>query len=185
MHGLAPDYLRDVLPPLVHEITSYNLRNANHIQTLSSNTNLFYNSFFPSTIRAWNSLSDDIKQAPSVASFKYQLNKNKRPPEHYNVGLRIGQILHTRLRLECSSLNSHLYQKNIVPSLSCLCGGFESSYHFLFICLRYTVARNLYLPNDLPNFTTHDLLFGKESEPSHVNERLFLQVQEFIIIVKQ
>ena len=25
MHGLAPDYLRDVLPPLVHETTSYNL----------------------------------------------------------------------------------------------------------------------------------------------------------------
>ena len=82
MHGLAPDYLRDHLPPLVHETTSYNLRNANHIQTLASNANLFYNSFFPSTIRAWNSLSDDIKQAPSVASFKYQLNKNmKKPPE--------------------------------------------------------------------------------------------------------
>ena len=182
MHGLAPDYLRDVLPPSVHETTSYNLRNANHIQTLSSNTNLFYNSFFPSTIRARNSLLDDNKQAPSVAFFKYQLNKNmKRPPKYYNVGLRIGQILHTRLRLECSSLNSHLYQENFVPSPSCLCCDFESSYHFLFICPRYTVARNLYLPNDLPSFTTHDLLFGKVNEPSNVNERFFLQVQEFII----
>ncbi|MEW8548405.1 MAG: reverse transcriptase family protein, partial [Candidatus Thiodiazotropha sp.] len=182
MNGLAPGYLRDCLPPLVQETTSYNLRNANHIQTLSSNTNLFYNSFFPSTIRAWNSLSDEIKQASSVASFKYKLNRNiKRPPRYYNVGSRIGQILHTRLRLECSALNSHLYQKNIVPSPSCLCGGFESSYHFLFTCPRYSVARNLYLPSDLQNFTTHDLLFGKENNSIHANESLFLQVQEYII----
>ena len=111
-YGLAPDYLRDVLPPLIHETIPHNHRNANHIQALSSNTNIFYNSFFPPTIRVWNSLSDDIKKVPSVASFKYQLNKNrKRPPKYYNVGLRIGHILHTRLWLECSSLNSHLYQK--------------------------------------------------------------------------
>ena len=66
MHGLAPDCLRDVLPPLVHETTSYNLRNANHIQTLSSNTNIFYNSFFPSTIRAWNSLSQMTLNRPHL-----------------------------------------------------------------------------------------------------------------------
>ena len=163
------------------------LLHTTHIQTLSSNTNLVYNSFFPSTIRAWNSLSLSqmiLYRPQSFASFKYQLNKDtKRPPNFYNVGSRIGQILHTRLRLECSSLNSHLYKKNIVPSPSCLCSGFGSSNHFLLVCPRYTVARNLYfkLPNDLSNFTTHDLLFGKDNEPSHVNECLFLQVQEFII----
>ena len=100
----------------------------------------------------------------------------KRLPKYYNVGSSIRQILHIRLRLECSSLNSHLNQTKIVLSLYCLCGGFESSYHFLFI-----FPRNLYLPNDLPNFTTNDLLFGKENKPSHVTELLFLQVQEFNI----
>ena len=73
MNGLTPNYLSDLLPPLFHETTSYNLRNSNHIQTVHADTNLFFNSFIPSTIRAWNSLSDDIKSASSVASFKYRL----------------------------------------------------------------------------------------------------------------
>lgn len=158
MYGLTPNYLSDLLPPLVHETTTYNLRNSNHIQTVHANTNLFFNSFIPSTIRAWNSLSDDVKSAPSVASFKFRLNRDlKKPPRYYNIGTRIGQILHARLRMECSALNAHLYRKNIVPSPSCLCGGFESPYHFLFVCPKYTVAR----PNNLTNYTTQDLLFIK------------------------
>ena len=116
MNGLTPNYLSDLLPPLVHETTSYNLRNSNHIQTAHANKNLFFNSFTPSTIRSWNSLSDDIKSATSVASFKYRLNHDlKKPPRHYNICTRIGQILHARLRMECGALNAHLYRKNIVP----------------------------------------------------------------------
>ena len=131
MNGLTPDYLSGCVPPLVQDTTTYNLRNSNDIQSLHANTNLFYNSFFPSTIRAWNSLPEDIKQATSVASFKYRLNKDiKKPPKYYNAGTRIGQILQARMRMECSSLNSHLYRKNIVSTPSCQCGGFESPYHF-------------------------------------------------------
>ena len=82
LHGLAPNYLANLVPPLVQEISSDNLRNSDHIQNFQANTNLFGNSFFPSTIRAWNSLPDDIKQAPSVVSFKYRLNRNlKRRPD--------------------------------------------------------------------------------------------------------
>ena len=40
MNGLTPNYLNDLLPPLVHDTTTYNLRNANHIQTIYANTNL-------------------------------------------------------------------------------------------------------------------------------------------------
>ena len=75
-------------------------------------TNLFSNSFFPSTVRAWNDLPNDIKNAPSVGSFKYKINKNLRPPpKFYNAGTRKGQILQARLRMECSSLNSDLHRK--------------------------------------------------------------------------
>ena len=37
-----------------------------------------------------------------------------KPPKYYNTGTRIGKILRTRFRLECSSQNAHLYRKNIV-----------------------------------------------------------------------
>ena len=182
MNGLAPSYLSDLVPPLIQDTTHYNLRNSSDTQTLHANTNLYFNSFFPSTIRAWNTLPEHIKQATSVTSFKYLLNKDiKRPPAYFNVGTRVGQVLHARLRMECSSLNSHLYRKNIVPSPSCLCGGFDSAAHFFFTCPRYSIPRNRYLPNDLHNYTTHELLFGKENVPFHVNKSLFLKVQDFII----
>ena len=116
INGLAPNYLHDLVPPIIQEPTNYNLRNTNDIQTLHASTNLYYNSFFPSTIRAWNSLPEDIKQSPSISSFKFQLNRDiNKLPKYYNTGTRMGQILHTRIRLECSSLNAHLYRKNIVP----------------------------------------------------------------------
>ena len=76
INGLTPEYLHTLLPPTVQNTTSksYNLRNSNDIRNVHARTNLFYNSFLPSTIRAWNELSDEIKSAPSVASFKFRLN---------------------------------------------------------------------------------------------------------------
>ena len=40
MNGLTPDFLRDLVPPLVQEASNYNLRNSDHIQTYHANTNL-------------------------------------------------------------------------------------------------------------------------------------------------
>ena len=95
----------------------------------------------------------------SLASFKHRLNRNlKPPPRYYNAGSRKGQILQARLRLECSSLNSDLYRKHIVPS-----------------------ERQTYLPNNLRTFTTKDLLFGCENASEQDNQSLFLQVQDFIV----
>ena len=135
LHGLAPTYLSELVPPLVQETTTYNLRNSDNIQNDRAQSSFFHNLFFPSSIRAWNDLSNDIQNALSVASFKYKLNRNlKAPPKYYNAGSRKGQILHARLTLECSSLKSVLYWKHIVPSPLCQCGGFESAAHFLFTC---------------------------------------------------
>ena len=149
-------------------LAPHNLRN------IRVNTNLFYNSSLPSTIRAWNDLSDDTKAAPSVASFKYQLNKDlRKPPKFFNCGTRRGQIHHARLRMDCSSLNAHLHKKNIVPSPSCSCGAYK--------CPNYTVIRNTILLNNLNNFNTNDLLYGLPTATDTENEVLFSQVQEFII----
>ena len=46
LHGSAPNYLADLVPPLVQNISSYNLRNSDHIQNFPANTNLFRNSLF-------------------------------------------------------------------------------------------------------------------------------------------
>lgn len=182
INGLAPEYLANLVPPLVRENNPYNLRNSDDIQPTHARTNLFFNSFFPSTVRAWNNLADDVKNASTVAAFKYRLNRGRYiPPKFFDTGSRMGQILHARLRMECSSLNSHLYRKNIVDSPSCACGDFESSYHYLFICPKYANIRHTYLSSYLRTHNTHELLFGKENVSLHENEDMVLKVQEYII----
>ena len=183
LHGIAPSYLLDIVPPLIQDSTTYNFRNAGNIQNYRVHTNLFSNSFFPSTVRAWNDLPNDIKDAPSVGSFKYKINKNlKSPPKFYNAGTRKGQILQARLRMECSSLNSDLHRKNIVPNPFCRCGVFLSRNHFFFACPLYSLNRLRYLPTNLDNLTSNDLLFGCKNQSDEFNESLFfLKVQEFLI----
>ena len=60
-------------------------------------------------LRVLNSLPEDTKQSPSISSFKFRLKSDMdKPPKYYNTGTRMDQILPTRIRLECSSLNAHL-----------------------------------------------------------------------------
>ena len=153
------------------------------IRNPRANTNLFFNYFFPSSTRAWNDLPDDIRNSPTVSSSKFRLSRNRyTPPKYFNVGSRKGQILHAILRMECSFLIS--FEKNIVPSPSCTCGGFESTYNFLFKCPKYSRTRNVLLPPNLLDFTTERLLFGRDMSNTE-NEQLFIQVQNYIINTKR
>ena len=89
--------------------------------------------------------------------------------------------------MECCALNSHLYRKNIVPSPSCICGGFESPYQFLFVCSRYNAARNRYLPNNLMNYSTHDSYLGRRTNQflimkhSFCRSKILLLTQEGLL----
>ena len=87
--------------------------------------------------------------------------------------------------MDCSALNAHLYRKKIVPSSSCSCGGFESAFHFLFKCPNYSLFRNRYLPNNINELSTKDLLYGLPNASDTENEILFAQVQDFILYSKR
>ena len=100
IHGLAPTYLSDLIPPIIGQSNNYALRNTDPIQGFRSNSNLFSDSFFPSTIKAWNRLPNEVSEMTSVVAFKNYLNRNKlKSPYHFHVGSRLGQILHARLRM--------------------------------------------------------------------------------------
>ena len=112
--NLCPMYLSSLVPQTVNSISRYNLRNANDLQTINARTTLYYNSFLLSTIRAWNDLPLEAKQLESVNAFKYFLKRENVPvPKYYYTGKRTVQILHTRLRTNCSSLNLDLFVKNV------------------------------------------------------------------------
>ena len=129
IHQPTPLYLSSLIPQSVSNISRYNLRNSSDLQTINTRTNLYYRSvlFLPSTIREWNNLSPETKQSVTVNSFKVCLNKDKQQvPTYHYTGNRSAQILHTRLRTNCSSLNFYLFTKNVIDSPLCGCGSIEN-----------------------------------------------------------
>ena len=70
---LAPEYLSSLIPQQVNDISRYNLRNSNNIQTIRAKTNQYNNSFLPSVLRDWNTLPAETKQLNTLSSFKYFL----------------------------------------------------------------------------------------------------------------
>ena len=50
-NGLCPDYLASLLPATVWSASTYPLRNFSDLQTLHTNSRLYYTSFLPSVVR--------------------------------------------------------------------------------------------------------------------------------------
>ena len=102
LNNLTPQYLSSLVPPPASNLSRYNLRNSNNLQTIAARTNQYFYSFLSSSIRAWDSLPGEAKETDSVNSFKSYLKKDKRNiPKHYYTGTRKAQILHTRLKTNC------------------------------------------------------------------------------------
>ena len=141
-YSLSPPYLSTLVPPLVAQTSGYNLRNVNDVQTIDARTTLYFNSFLPPIVRDWNSLPSDIKNADTAVAFKSSLNKNNRfVPKHFYFGDRQLQILHTRLRTKCSSLNYDSFLRRLNDSPLCSCSDLENAEHFLLQCPFYQQQR--------------------------------------------
>ncbi|MEW8191406.1 MAG: reverse transcriptase family protein [Candidatus Thiodiazotropha endolucinida] len=187
-HNLAPLYLSSLVPQSVSNISRYNLRNSNNLQTLDARTSLYYNSFLPSTVRAWNNVNDEVKQSDSLNTFKGFLTKDKLlVPKHFYVGHRKVQVLHTRLRTNCSSLNLDLFTRNISDSPLCQCGSVENAQHFFFHCRYYQVPRTE-LMNTVSLYQNPSLsllLYGNDSFSLETNTIIFEKVHKFILDSKR
>ena len=184
-NDLTPPYLSSLVPPLVQNASRYNLRNSNDTQTIASRTTLFYNSFLPSSIRDWNRLNPDIRNAGTLDAFKLKLNQNLPViPKHYYSGIRKYQIWHTRIRTGCSSLKNDLFLKNIIDSPLCTCnsGEIENAYHFFFICQLYTHLR-VELRQSITqycNMTLDVILRGDERLSTNINTTIYEAVHKYI-----
>ena len=178
--------LKQLLPPKVQEQTRYSLRNPNNFIVPVMRTTFYFNSYLPSSLREWNSLNTASRNSSSLVSFKCTLNKLIIvPPYFYTIQTsRIGQILHTCIRLECSSLNQHLYKKNLINSPNCSCSQVESAAHVLFSCPRYNQIRQRYFQNIPLPLTVSILLNGATDPISIHNDLIFKQVQLYILASK-
>ena len=189
-HNLTPLYLTSLVPESVGNVSRYNLRNPNNLQGINTRTAQYQQSFPPSTIKEWNELSNEAKECSSVNSFKYYLNKNrKHTPKYFYTGNRKAQILHTRLRTNCSSLNLDLFLKNIADTPHCNCGtgSIEDQQHYFFHCPNYQLQRaqlfNVISIYQAP--TLHLLLHGDVGLSTETNKTIFENVHKFILETKR
>ena len=112
---LAPPYLCDLCPNFVSERSSCSLRSANNLCLPFVRTERYKKSFLFSSIQEWNSLPLETRISSSPGNFKRNLLKFLHFPSRsylFYIGDRSASIFHTRLRLNFSTLNYHLYQKN-------------------------------------------------------------------------
>ena len=117
----------------------------------------------------------------SISHLKRHLNKNiKPPPPYFLTGSRQVQILHTRLRMNCSSLKYHLFSNNIVDSPLCVWGKIEDTKHYFLECPLYNQLRRKYLSNLANNVNTNLLLFGDPNLSVSQNKSIFQSVHNYI-----
>lgn len=187
VNNLTPIYLSSLLPPQVGNISRYNLRNQDKYQTINCKSQLYFNSFLPSSVRDWNLTEDTVRLTQSVNCFKRSIKVTRDIPKYYFSGDRKGQILHTRLRTGCSSLNYHLFCKNIINDELCVCGNREDTNHFLFVCPRFQMQRQIMVNKLLSmcNISLHVLLYGDNSLSFQQNVEIFQIVQDFIVRTKR
>ena len=99
------------------------------------------------------------------------------------MGSRKAQVLHTRLRTNCSSLNLDLFLKNISDSPLCRCGSVENAQHYFFHCRYYQVQR-IELLNSVSQYQTPSLsllLHVNDSFSLGTNTVIFEKVHKFIM----
>jgi hypothetical protein len=185
----APETVVRLIPERTRQRNRYNVRSQEHITMPRTTSQAHYRSFLPATIKKWNALSDDCRGIPSAEEFKAALRPEKhRTPAQYLTGERKAQILLCRLRVGNGDLNLNLYERNLEPSPTCLCGApEESTQHFLMECPDYDHERT-----DLRNKigagiqVTRDLLLkGDPNLTDNTNSRIAIATQEYILETKR
>ena len=90
------------------------------------------------------------------------------------------QVLHTRLRLGCSSLNADLFHNHVSESDRCRCGEPETAKHYFFSCIMYRNIRTETISNLAYNINIDVLLKGCPLYGYEANIEIFRVVHEFI-----
>ncbi|KAK3082452.1 hypothetical protein FSP39_012409 [Pinctada imbricata] len=184
---MAPDYILDILPHQIQGSTPYNLRRHDsdyRIPNYRLRSSTL--SFLPSSITLWNSLNPDIRERPTLNQFKYSLKRKYRPdpvPSHFLVGNRKYNVILTRLRNCCSSLNADLFRINLTNTPSCSCGSqSEDVFHFLFECPKFNLPRTIFLRNlsQFGNLSAEDILYGSELQNPSNNVSIQMILIEYI-----
>ena len=190
---MTPHYLKGNLPPPQSGSLRYN--NVNKYRDIVCNTNRYMNSFFPDSIRSWNSIGVDFCSTLSITGFKQHVTNLIRPKSRpiFDISDSMGIKLIFQLRLGLSTLKFHKKKHNFVDTPDDLCdcrSACEDTTHFLSVCNIHNAARlslrtdvlNILLPNKLEHLisNTEIYLYGHSSLSLIENKSIILSTIKFI-----
>ena len=99
------------------------MRNNRNISVPLKRTSISQKFCVPSSIRLWDSLEDNFKNISTLPPFKKHHIISKfnivHVPPFLTMGNRYMSVLHSRLRNNCSGLNSDLFRNHIRNNPSC------------------------------------------------------------------
>lgn len=130
-----------------------------------------------------------MKISNSLAEFKRHLKSSDEniPPFYYST-IRFSEIVHCKIRLEISDLNSDLFKRHLTDNKSCNCGfNEENAHHYLFNCPLFENSRRSTLRKleTFQSLTLKNLTHGDQNLTVEENKNIFEKVQEFIITSKR
>ena len=188
VNGLVPNFLKEYLPPLASSINPYHRRRPSERRPPPAKSEIYKQSFFPSTTILWNSLPIEVQTSSSISLLKAFLSSNDPicPPRVY-YGDRVVQIIHCRLRIEMSDLNFDLFNRHLIPNKSCRCGfAVESSRHYFLDCPLYNHARASTINKIPPVLRNVSIILGGSNRLDiDTNRLIFSYVHNFIVLSKR
>ena len=183
MNEQAPNSLITLIPKRNQTIRTRN----SHTPIIRCRIDCFNYSFFPSTLKDWFNLDENIRNSESISSFKNRLLAFIRPEESsiFNIFDPQGLKFLTRLRVGFSHLNEHRFRHNIENCINPLCScslETEDTSHYLLHCHHYSQNR-IYLMNSIKSvinnfesFSDNDkveiLLYGDSHLDNNKNKYL-------------
>ena len=122
VNGVCPDYLSDLLPPLVSTRNPYHKRIPLERGIAPHKTDIYQIDVIPSTTTLWNSATENMKQSTSISEFKgYLSSSDTTVHTYYYKGNPKEQIIHCRLRFEMSNLNYDFKKRHLTADSACTC----------------------------------------------------------------
>ena len=186
-NNLVPDYISDIIPPLVCEVSDYPLRNRNNLANVFTRTETSHRSCVPSSVSCWNSLQSDLREAETFLSFHHNLKDKilavRKIPSYFMKGPRKLSVIHARIRNNCSDLKCDLFQNHLTDDTRCACGNTEeNALHFFLECENYANSRIVMFrqTRKYHPLSLNTILYGKSSLSDNDNSFLFQAVQKFI-----
>ena len=186
LNGIAPSHLCNLFETYLVNNQRYDLRSTN-VQNVLARTETYHCSFFPSSIRSWNSLDQTVKDASTINEFKRKLILKKQKNKYYDLGSRCVNSILASMRMKCSQLNSHLFRNNIIQNRLFTCGIEETVFHYFFECCNFLNHRDSILMETLSitTLTVEKVFHGDKDININDNIKLHNAVSKYIIATKR